>query len=92
MTSTNRVFAMLGALAVAVALVLPSQSIAQGPPFLDSLVNDCEKECYRDFRDAAEACRGKDIKGNPRQCIADAEDDLETCLALDVVVNNTCND
>jgi len=48
MTSAKRVFATLGAVAVAVALVLPSQSIAQAPT--------CQELCSRTFRTALAEC------------------------------------
>jgi len=69
MTSTKRVLAMLGAVAVAVALVLPSQSIAQAPT--------CQEDCSIAYRTALVAC-GRGAGG--QTCRADAAITLRECM------------
>lgn len=69
MTFRTRVFTTLGAVAVAVALVLPSQSIAQGP--------SCQEECSRAFRETLAGC----ARGAGGQACRDAAaDTLRGCM------------
>ncbi len=70
MTSTNRVLATLGAVAVAVALVLPSQSIAQGGK------PTCELDCLDLFKEDILECRGD------KACIDTAFDVAKACLEV----------